>query len=117
MASFEILHNPRCTKSRLTLQRLEDAGVEPVVTLYLEQPPTKQRLKQILTLLGLADPRKLMRTGEPIYKELDLAAVTSKAKLLDAMVAHPILIERPVVIRDGKRAVIGRPPENVDTLL
>ena len=117
MATYEIFHNPRCSKSRQTMQRLEDAGVTPTVVEYLERPPSKQRLKEVLALLGLDDPRALMRTGEPIYKELGLAAESSKEKLLDAMVAHPILIERPIVIRDGKAAVIGRPPDNVDRLL
>jgi arsenate reductase len=117
MASYEIFHNPRCSKSRQTLQRLEDAGITPTVVEYLERPPSKRQLKTLLALLGLDDPRALMRTGEPIYKELGLAQETSKEKLLDAMVAHPILIERPIVIRDGKAAVIGRPPENVDRLL
>ena len=116
-ASWEIFHNPRCSKSRQTLQRLEDAGITPTIVAYLESPPTKKRLKEVLALLGLDDPRALIRTGEPIYKELRLADETSKEKLLDAMVAHPVLIERPIVIRDGKAAVIGRPPENVDRLL
>ncbi len=117
MARYEIFHNPRCSKSRQALQRLADAGVAPVITAYLEHPPTKKRLKEILALLGFDDPRTLMRTGEPLYKELGLGAVASKDALLDAMVAHPVLIERPIVIKDGKQAVVGRPPENVDRLL
>jgi len=117
MSSFEIFHNPRCSKSRETLQRLRDAGVEPVVTPYLDQPPTRPRLEELLRLLGLDDPRAIMRTGEPIYAELGLAATTDHGALLDAIVAHPILLERPIVVRDGRRAVIGRPPGNVDALL
>ncbi len=117
MAHFEIFHNPRCSKSRQTLERLRSAGVEQVVVEYLVAPPSKKRLQEILKLLGLDDPRQLMRTQEPIYAELGLARVTANEKLLDAMVEHPILIERPIVIKDGKHAVVGRPPENVDALL
>jgi arsenate reductase len=117
MARFEIFHNPRCGKSRQTLARLADAGVTPTVVEYLVHPPSAARLREILKLLGFSDPRELMRTKEPIYAELGLAKVTDPKKLIAAMVEHPILIERPIVIKDGKRAVLGRPPENVDTLL
>ena len=117
MSSFEIFHNPRCSKSRETLQRLRDAGVEPIVTPYLEEPPTRARLEELLRLLGLDDPRAIMRTGESIYGELGLAATTDHGALVDAIAAHPILLERPIVVRDGQRAIIGRPPSNVDALL
>jgi arsenate reductase len=117
MARFEILHNPRCGKSRQTLARLTDAGVQPVVVEYLQDPPTKKRLREILKLLGFDDPRQLMRTKEPVYASLGLARVSDPDALLAAMIANPILIERPIVIKDGKRAVLGRPPENVDALL
>ena len=117
MARYEILHNPRCGKSRQTLARLTDAGIAPTVVEYLTAPPTKARLQEILRLLGFDDPRQLMRTKEPIYAELGLAKVSDPQKLLAAMVQHPILIERPIVIKDGKRAVLGRPPENVDALI
>jgi arsenate reductase len=117
MARFEILHNPRCGKSRQTLARLTDAGIRPVVVEYLAEPPTAKRLQEILQLLGFTDPRQLMRTKEPVYAELGLAKVSDPKKLVAAMVANPILIERPIVIKDGKRAVLGRPPENVDELL
>ncbi|MFN7954435.1 MAG: arsenate reductase (glutaredoxin) [bacterium] len=117
MAKFEIWHNPRCGKSRTTLERLAKAGVTPNVIEYLKNPPTKTRIQRVLALLGFDDPRALMRTGEPIYKELGLAKVTGKAALIEAMAANPILIERPVVIKDDKQAVLGRPPENVDQLL
>lgn len=116
MARFEILHNPRCSKSRQTLQRLTDAGVTPIVTEYLNDPPDRARLQEILGLLGLDDPRRMMRTKESVYQELGLATASADA-LLDVMVTHPILIERPIVIKDGTAAVIGRPPENVDALL
>jgi arsenate reductase len=117
VARFEIFHNPRCGKSRQTLARLTEAGITPVVVEYLVAPPTKTRLQGILKLLGFADPRQLMRTKEPVYASLGLAGVIDPQQLLDAMVANPILIERPIVIKDGKRAVLGRPPENVDALL
>lgn len=117
MARFEIFHNPRCGKSRQTLARLEAGGVTPTIVEYLQTPPTKQRLRELLKLLGFTDARQLMRTKEPVYAELGLARVTGQDALLDAMVAHPILIERPIVVKDGKRAVLGRPPENVDALL
>jgi len=117
MARFEIWHNPRCSKSRQTLTRLTDAGITPTVVEYLADPPTAARIQETLRLLGFDDPRRLMRTGESVYKELGLGAVTDPKKLVAAMAANPILIERPVVIKDGKRAVLGRPPENVDTLL
>lgn len=117
MARFEIYHNPRCLKSRQTLERLRAAGIEPRVIEYLAHPPTKPRLKEILKLLGRGDPRALMRTAEPVYAELGLVRVTDPEALLDAMVAHPILIERPIVVKDGARAVVGRPPANVDALL
>jgi arsenate reductase len=116
MARFEIFHNPRCSKSRQALQRLTEAGVTPVVIEYLNDPPDRARLQEILGLLRLEDPRKLMRTQEAVYRELGLATASGDA-LLDAMVAHPVLIERPIVIKDGKAAVIGRPPENIDALL
>jgi len=117
MARFEILHNPRCGKSREALQRLRDAGVEPVIVEYLEAPPDRARIEHILRLLGTDDPRAIMRTGETIYRELGLADASDRATLLDALCAHPILIERPIVIRDDRRAVVGRPPIKVDELL
>ena len=116
MAHYEIFHNPRCGKSRQTLARLTDAGITPVVVEYLAQPPSPKRLQEILRLLGFDDPRQLMRTKEPVYAALGLARISDPQQLLAAMVANPILIERPIVIKDGKRAVLGRPPENVDSL-
>jgi arsenate reductase (glutaredoxin) len=117
MARFEIFHNPRCGKSRETLARLTAAGITPTIVEYLIDPPTKKRLRELLKLFGFTDPRQLMRTKEPVYASLGLAKVTDPDALLDAMVANPILIERPIVVRDGKRAVVGRPPANVDALL
>jgi arsenate reductase len=117
MAYVEIWHHPGCSKSRHVLQRVRDAGVVPVIVEYLASPPSRARLREVLGLLGTADPRVLLRTSEPVYRELALAEVRDPDALLDAMVRHPILIERPVVIRDNQRAVIGRPPERVDALL
>lgn len=111
-----IYHNPRCSKSRQTLALLQDRGIEPTTIEYLETPPDKKRLKELLGMLGLA-PRQLMRTKEKIYKEagLDDPQLSDDA-LLAAMVEHPILIERPIVVANG-RAAIGRPPENVLEIL
>jgi len=112
MSSTTIWHNPRCSKSRQTLQLIRDRGIEPIVVEYLKTPPSEAELADALKALGFA-PRDLMRTKEAPYRELALGDEgLSDAKLLAAMVANPVLIERPVVLR-GKRAVVGRPPENV----
>ncbi|MCU7811387.1 MAG: arsenate reductase (glutaredoxin) [Candidatus Thiodiazotropha sp. (ex Notomyrtea botanica)] len=110
--SVEIYHNPRCSKSRATLQLLQDQGVEPEIVEYLNTPPDKTTLKRILDMLGL-EPRDLMRTKEKAYKEngLDDSSLT-RDQLIEGMITNPILIERPIVIKDGK-AAIGRPPEKV----
>ena len=113
---MKILHNPRCSKSRKTLALIERAGVEPEVVLYLETPPAADELDEILGKLGL-EPMELVRRGEEVYKELGLGGrELSRQELIDLMVAHPKLIERPIVIA-GERAVLGRPPENVTELL
>ena len=110
--TVEIYHNPRCSKSRQTLQLLNERGIEPKITKYLETPPDKATLEKILDMLGI-EPRDLMRRKEPEYK---LAALDdpdlSRDALIQAMVDHPRLIERPIVIKDGK-AALGRPPESV----
>ncbi|MET0027360.1 MAG: arsenate reductase (glutaredoxin) [Candidatus Thiodiazotropha sp.] len=114
--SIEIYHNPRCSKSRQTLQLLQEQGVEPEIVEYLKTPPDRKTLEEILDMLGL-EPRDLMRKKEAEYKSegLDNPKLTRK-QLIDAMIAHPKLIERPIVIKDGK-AAIGRPPEKVLELL
>lgn len=113
---YTIYHNPRCSKSRQTLQLLRDRGVEPDVVLYLDTPPSAAQLQTLLGQLALS-PRQLLRKGEEEYKSLGLAdASLTDAQLIDAMVAAPKLIERPIVVCDG-RAVLGRPPENVLALL
>lgn len=110
--SVEIYHNPRCSKSRQTLQVLKDHGVEPDVVEYLKTPPDRAMLERILDMLGM-QPRDLMRKKEPEYKALNLSdPALNRDQLIDAMLAHPKLIERPIVINNGK-AAIGRPPEKV----
>ena len=114
--NIKIFHNPRCSKSRQTLELLQSSQVEPEIIEYLKTPPTAEELKQILAMLGL-EPRQLMRTKEAEYKENDLDDESlSRDQLIDAMVAHPKLIERPIVIKNGK-AAIGRPPEKVLEIL
>ena len=115
MANVTIWHNPRCSKSRDSFKLLEEKGIDAEVIKYLDTPPTKEELKEVLKMLGIA-PRELMRTKEDIYKELNLDEETDDEKLIEAMVANPKLIERPIVIKDGK-AVIGRPLEKVIELI
>ena len=111
-----IFHNPRCSKSRQTLELLNERGIEPEIIRYLETPPTAKELGNILDMLG-CEPRELMRTKEAEYKELGLDSTElSREQLLQAMSEHPKLIERPIVIRNNK-AALGRPPENVLTIL
>ncbi|MGH8582701.1 MAG: arsenate reductase (glutaredoxin) [Gammaproteobacteria bacterium] len=111
-----IYHNPRCSKSRRTLEILQERKTEPEVIDYLKMPPDRATLERLLKMLRL-EPRDLMRKGEPEYKTAGLNDPSlSRAVLIDAMLEHPILIERPIVVADG-RAVIGRPPENVLELL
>jgi arsenate reductase (glutaredoxin) len=114
--TVRILHNPRCSKSRATLALLREHGIEPDVCLYLETPPDAAELDRILHALDM-QPRDLMRTGESAYAEqgLDDTALDRKA-LIAAMVEHPILIERPIVLKEN-RGALGRPPENVLALL
>ncbi len=111
-----IWHNPRCSKSRQTLALLEGAGVEVTVRKYLEDAPTLAELQAARTALGDPPAIKMLRAGEKTFKEAGLSKTDSDDTLLQAMAAHPILIERPMVFRDGK-GVIGRPPENVQQLL
>ena len=111
-----IYHNPRCTKSRQTLELLKARGIEPEIIEYLKTPPGKSRLKDILKMLKL-EPRELMRKNEDEYKKAKLDnPKLSKDDLIAAMVKHPILIERPIVVANGK-AAIGRPPEKVLEIL
>jgi len=110
--SIKIFHNPRCSKSRATLELLNSHDAAPQIIEYLKTPPTADDLENILNMLGL-QPRQLMRQGEAEYKTLHLADETlSREQLIAAMVTNPKLIERPIVIANGK-AAIGRPPELV----
>lgn len=114
--NVQILHNPRCSKSRTTLQLLQDNGVEPEVILYLETPPDAAQLAAILKKLGMS-PRELMRKGQSEYKEMGLNdPQLSDEALIEAMLKSPILIERPIVLANQK-AAIGRPPESVLEIL
>ncbi|SHH25160.1 arsenate reductase (glutaredoxin) [Ferrimonas marina] len=113
-AAIQIWHNPRCSKSRQTLALLEEKGLTPEVVKYLETPPSEQQLKQVLSLLGLS-PRQLMRTKEAEYKAQNLAEANDEV-LIAAMLTTPKLIERPVVLANGK-AALGRPPEAVLEIL
>jgi len=114
--SVTIYHNPKCSKSRQTLELLSAKGITPTIIEYIKNPPTVEKLKEILSQLGIA-PLDLMRTKEDIYKELDLGILSLSDKdLIDLMIEHPILIERPIVIANGK-AVLGRPPEQVFDIL
>lgn len=108
-----IYHNPRCSKSRETLTLLKTNGIEPQVVLYLETPPDANTLRTLLSQLGMSSARALMRQKEELYKELGLAdSALSEEALIQAMVDNPKLIERPIVVANGK-ARIGRPPEQV----
>ena len=115
--TITIYHNNRCSKSRDTLALLKEKGIEPKIVAYLETPPDAATLRGLLKKLGLADARALMRKGEDEYKALNLAepSLTQDA-LINAMVANPKLIERPIVV-NGKQAALGRPPENVLAIL
>lgn len=113
---MKIYHNPRCSKSRQTLALLNEAGVEPEIILYLDNPPSVREITDILKMLGLKDARDLIRRGEAVYKELGLKNVDDQDVLIKAMSDNPKLIERPIVIK-GERAIIGRPPENVKGLI
>ncbi|HFD12536.1 MAG TPA: arsenate reductase (glutaredoxin) [Crenotrichaceae bacterium] len=111
-----IYHNPRCSKSRQTLQLLQDKGIEPTIVEYLKTPPDVETLNSILTMLDL-EPRQLMRRQEAEYKELGLNDDSlTRDQLIQAMTDYPRLIERPIVVTNG-RAAIGRPPEQVAEIL
>lgn len=116
MAKVTIYHNPKCSKSREALALLEARGIAPDVMFYLEMPPNVAELDRLLKLLG-KEPRDVMRRQEPEYRELALdSPALTRAQLLEAIVRHPRLLERPIVVANGK-AVIGRPPESVLTIL
>ena len=114
--TVKIYHNPRCSKSRKTLQLLRERGVEPEIVEYLRTPPDALAIKDILKLLSLS-ARQLMRQNEPEYKNNNLGDERlEEDQLIEAMVKIPKLIERPIVLANGK-ATIGRPPENALKIL
>ncbi|GFM54464.1 arsenate reductase [Pseudomonas cichorii] len=116
MTDLKLYHNPRCSKSRGALELLQARGLTPDIVLYLETPPDAAQLRDLLTKLGIG-PRQLLRSGEDDYKALNLAEPSlSDEQLIAAMVSHPKLIERPILVA-GDKAVIGRPPENILELL
>jgi arsenate reductase len=113
--SFEIWHNPRCSKSRQTLALLEDKGITPTIRLYLQESPTSAELHDMLEVLGLT-ARDILRAKEPQAREAGIDTSTGNDAIIEAMVQFPKLIERPIV-RAGDKAVLGRPPENVLDLI
>jgi len=116
-ARYRIYHNPRCTKSRQTLALLQEAGISPEIILYLDTPPSPEELNTLIKQLGFSSARQLLRTGEDAYKQLALNSPTlTEAQIIAAMAEHPKLIERPVVVK-GNKAILGRPPENVLSLM
>jgi len=116
--SLTIYHNPRCSKSRKTLEIIQDAGVEPTILLYLEDTPSASEIAVVADKLGLT-VADLLRRGESEFKEAtDLPDLDDNAALAGWIEAHPIVLERPIVVdNDSGKAVIGRPPENVIELL
>ena len=115
MSQVVLYHNPRCSKSRAALALLRERGVEPSVVEYLERPLGVSELENLARKLG-RPVGEWVRTGEGVYREAGLSAASSPAELLAAMAEHPILMERPIVVR-GERAAVGRPPENVLAIL
>ena len=112
----KIFHNPRCSKSRAAMELLTEKGVDVDVVKYLETPPSRETLEEILDLLGI-QPRDLMRKGEAEYKENNLSDDSlTRDQLIDALVEFPKLLERPIVVANGK-AAIGRPIENIIDIL
>ena len=116
MKEFIIYHNPRCSKSRQTLQLLREEGIEPTIVEYLKTPLTKEQLRNISQLLGLR-PKDFVRKSESDFKDNDLSkSLEDDDKTIDAMLLFPKIIERPIVV-SGEKAVIGRPPENVQKII
>lgn len=111
---MKIYHNPRCRKSRETLNIIQEKGIEPEIILYLKDVPSKSELKELIELLGISADQ-LIRKGEKIYKENYKGKELREEEWIEAMVTYPKLIERPIVVKN-KKAVLGRPPENVNEL-
>ena len=115
MQEIQIWHNPKCSKSRAAMELLENKNIDASVVKYLEQTPTKEQLIDVLKKLNMK-ASQLLRTGEDVYKDLNLKDIDDEEKIIEAMVQNPILIERPIIIK-GKSAVIARPIENLEELL
>ncbi len=113
--TLTLWHNPRCSKSREALALLEDRGLAPTIRRYLDDPPTEAEIRAALAALNLP-AIGLVRTKEALFAELGLTRDAAEDRLIDAMAAHPKLIERPVLF-NGPRAAIGRPPEAVTAIL
>jgi arsenate reductase len=115
---LQIYHNPRCSKSRKTLELIEAAGIRPQIVAYLETPPGAARIRELAKLLGIP-VSGLLRRGEAEFRDAaDLPDLEDDASLATWLSRHPRVIERPIVVDlEGARAVIGRPPENVESLL
>ena len=116
MTDITFYHNPRCSKSRETLALVDNEQHNVAIIKYLETPPSIETIKSLITQLGFTSARQLMRTKEAIYKELNLATEQNESTLIEAMQTNPKLIERPIVVANGK-AAIGRPPESVLAIL
>ncbi|HET6875428.1 MAG TPA: arsenate reductase (glutaredoxin) [Acidimicrobiales bacterium] len=111
----QLYYNPACSKCRTADGLLKERGIDAEQVRYLDRAPTLDELRDLMTKLGIDDPRAMVRTGEAIYAELGLATATAD-RLLEAITEHPILLERPIFVRDDK-AVIARPPERLLDLL
>lgn len=117
MAKLTIYHNPRCSKSRAAMKLIEDEGHEAEVILYLEEPPSQEKLDELLKAMD-REPLEAMRTKEKAFKELGLSKTDNRSRRewIKLMVENPMVIERPIVVR-GKKAVLGRPVDDVEKLL
>jgi len=115
MTADRLYYNPSCSKCRTAWSLLSEAGHDVEQVRYLDAPPTRPELEELMGKLGITDPRDMVRTGEAVYRELGLSDATADA-LLDAIVSNPVLLERPIFVR-GDRAVIARPAERVRELL
>lgn len=111
---MQIYHNPRCSKSRQTLQLIQDAGIEPEIIEYLKNPLSQTQIKDLVSKLGIS-AMELVRKKEKVIKEEDIE-INNDKDAIKAMANYPVLIERPIVVK-GKKAVLGRPPENVNELI
>ena len=116
MSTIKIWHNPKCAKSREGVAIVQESDATCEVVKYLDAPLTKEEVKNVLQMLGFQSAREWMRTKEDIYKELDLKNESNEEKLIEAMLKHPKLIERPVIIK-GNKAIVGRPSSLINEFL